>query len=114
MVGFFVQVIFFLALFLASLGTAYADVMADFYSAYNRHDYDSAARILRAAAEANDPKAQDALGVMYFFALPGVKPDVAEGMRLLRAAAENNVVRAQIVLADAYESGRKVPKDLSE
>lgn len=100
----------FLVFILALTARANADPSDDAAAAYRRGDYDGTVRILRTAAEGNDPKAQFALGRMLATgAWPHIKRDVAEGTRWLRAAASNDVVVAQMVLAEAYKYGRTVP-----
>src|SRR5258705_4768245 len=111
----FVYLVLVLALAIAVATTANATAVEDAMAAYNRGDSDGALRILRVAAEANDPKAQFSLGTTLFYGLwPPINKDVAEGAKWLRAAANNNIVAAQLALAQGHYHGYGVAKDLDE
>ena len=73
-------------------------------------DWAAWADACRTAAEQEDPKAQNNLGVMYNKGL-GVPQDNAEAMRWYRRAAEQGDAGAQNNLGNMYNKGLGVPAD---
>ena len=65
---------------------------------------------IMARAIAEDPKAQNELGVRYF-AGNGVPKNEAEALKWFRRAADKGHAKAQFNLAKMYENGLGVPQD---
>lgn len=87
--------------------------LADFddgLAAYNRRDFARAMEEWRPLAEAGDPRAQTALGTMYFNGQSVAKDD-AEAANWLSKAANQGQVSAQYTLALMYDHGYGVEQD---
>ena len=87
-----------------------ADTIDDAYDAYQRGDFDTAAKTYRKLAERGDVVAQYNLGVMYDRG-QGVPQDYAEAMRWYRLAADQGYADAQLNLGIMYEYGRGLPQN---
>ena len=74
-------------------------------------DYKEAAKWFSLAAQQNNPKAQYALGFLYYTG-EGVTQDYAEAFRLTKLSAEQGIGDAQYLLANMYRNGRGVAVDL--
>ena len=94
----------------AMTGAATAGPIEDGSAAYQRHDYETALRLLRTPAEQGSAEAQLLLGFMYHDG-EGVPQDYAEAARWLRKAAEQGNIAAQGALGGMYLDGLGVPKD---
>lgn len=82
-------------------------------SAFNRHDYVSASRILIPLAERGDAAAQSYLGFM-FETGRGVPQNYTEAAMWYRRAAEQGDSLAQYSLGLLYDKGFGVPRDIVE
>ncbi len=98
-------------LLLAALaGTAVAGPYEDAISAYERGDYNEAARLYRRAAEQGHAVGQLKLGSMYGNG-EGVPQDDAEAAKWYRLAAEQGHAVGQLSLGNMYRRGQGVPQD---
>lgn len=82
-------------------------------SAYQREDYETAARLLKPQAERGDAEAQYRLGMMARFGW-GIDKDNEAAARWFRKAAEQGHAQAQAELGNLYRLGRGVPEDPKE
>ena len=82
-------------------------------SAYEREDYETAARLLKPQAERGDAEAQYRLGMMARFGW-GIDKDNEAAAVWFRKAAEQNHAQAQAELGTLYRLGRGVPEDTKE
>ena len=96
-------------LFVMFTAPALAD-MKDAWAAYDRGDYDSAAKLFRVEAEKGDSEAQYMLGFMYAEALLGPR-DPADAAPWYQKAAEQGHPDAQDALGYLYDFGLGVPRD---
>ena len=96
-------------LLVMSAAPALAD-MKDAWAAYDRGDYDSAAKLFRVEAEKGDSEAQYMLGFMYAEALLGPR-DPADAAPWYQKAAEQGHPDAQDALGYFYDFGLGVPRD---
>src|SRR6516164_9750322 len=87
-----------------------AGPIEDGSAAYQRHDYETALRLLRGPAEQGSAEAQLLLGFMYHDG-EGEPQNYAEAARWLRKAAEQGNIAAQGALGGMYLDGLGVPKD---
>jgi TPR repeat protein len=94
----------------AMTGAVAAEPIEDGSAAYQRHDYETALRLLRTPAEQGNAEAQLLLGFMYEDG-KGVPQDYAEAARWFRKAAEQGNIAAQGTLGSMYLDGLGVPKD---
>ena len=94
----------------AMTGAATAGPIEDGSAAYQRHDYETALRLLRTPAGQGSAEAQLLLGFMYHDG-EGVPQDYAEAARWLRKAAEQGNIAAQGALGGLYLDGLGMPKD---
>ena len=103
-----------LALFLifSQLGTASAG-WDEAWAAYQRGDYETAAREYRLLAEQGDANAQSIFGGMYYSGR-GVPKDHGEAVKWWRKAAEQGHAQAQYNLGRMYHKGQGVPQDYTE
>jgi TPR repeat protein len=99
-----------LVLLLLAAAPVLAGPREDAEAAYNRGDYMTAVRLLRAPAEAGNPAAQHDLGFMYDKGL-GVQQDYAKAAVWYRRAAEKGEPLAQNNLGILYAVGKGVPQD---
>jgi len=90
-----------------------ADTLDDADNAYERGNFDTAAKIFKELAEQGDPDAQTNLGFMYEEG-QGVLQDYAEAVKWYRLAAEQDDVVAQYNLGFMYEMGKGVLQDYAE
>jgi len=81
--------------------------------AYERGDYDTAMKELRALADQGHAAAQHALGVMYNEG-QGVPKDFQEAARWYRLAADQGHAKAQTVLGRKYAEGQGVAQNDQE
>ncbi len=79
-------------------------------AAYKRGDYETALREFKPLAEQGHPRAQWALGFMYYNG-EGVPQNHAEAAKWLRRAAEQGFSRPQVNLGFMYWKGEGVPQD---
>jgi TPR repeat protein len=96
-------------LLVMSAAPALAD-MKDAWAAYDRGDYESAAKLFRVEAEKGDSEAQYMLGFMYAEALLGPR-DPADAAPWYKKAAEQGHPDAQDALGYFYDFGLGVPRD---
>src|SRR6516164_2556683 len=87
-----------------------AGPIEDGSAAYQRHDYETALRLLRGPAEQGSAEAQLLLGFMYHDG-EGEPQNYAEAARWLRKAAEQGNIAAEGALGGMYLDGLGVPKD---
>ena len=100
-----------LALSLAlSASQVSADAFDDAYNAYQRGDFDTAAKTYRKLAERGDVVAQYNLGVMHENG-QGIPQDYAEAVRWYTRAAEQGNAGAQFNLGILYEYGAGLPQN---
>lgn len=103
------RALFALLLLFALATPALAD-MKDAWDAYDRGDYESAAKLFRAEAEKGDSEAQYMLGVMYADAMLGPR-DPADAAPWFQKAADQGHPDAQAQLGYFYDFGLGVPRD---
>ncbi len=101
------------ALLFSTVGFAEAQTFRQAASAFNRHDYVSASRILIPLAERGDAAAQSYLGFM-FETGRGVPQNYTEAAMWYRRAAEQGDSLAQYSLGLLYDKGFGVPRDIIE
>lgn len=82
-------------------------------SAFNSKDYSKAQALLKPLAEGGNPRAQNALGMIYDRGM-GVPRNLKEALRWYRKAAEQGYVLAQSYLGSMYATGEGVSKDSVE
>ena len=87
-----------------------ADALDDAYNAYQRGDFDTAAKTYRKLAERGDVVAQYNLGTMYENG-QGIPQDYAEAVRWYTRAAEQGNAGAQFNLGILYEYGAGLPQN---
>ena len=87
-----------------------AGPVEDGSAAYERGDYATALRLLRAPAEAGNADAQLLLGIMYQDG-EGVPKDAALAAQWIRKAAEQDNATAEFALGVMYHQAMGVPKD---
>ena len=87
-----------------------ADTLDDADNAYERGNFDTAAKIFKELAEQGDPDAQTNLGFMYEDG-QGVLQDYAEAVKWYRLAADQGDASAQTNLGFMYEDGQGVLQD---
>ena len=87
-----------------------ADTIDDAYDAYQRGDFDTAAKTYRKLAERGDVVAQYNLGVMHENG-QGIPQDYAEAVRWYTRAAEQGNAGAQFNLGILYEYGAGLPQN---
>ena len=87
-----------------------ADTIDDAYNAYQRGDFDTAAKTYRKLAERGDVVAQYNLGVMHENG-QGIPQDYAEAVRWYTRAAEQGNAGAQFNLGILYEYGAGLPQN---
>lgn len=85
----------------------------DGMSAFERGQFEAAAREFEAPAKAGDPRAQYLLGIMYLNEYVPA-PDPGAAVALIRAAAEQGHRDAQTELARMYRTGDGVESDAVE
>lgn len=82
-------------------------------AAFEREDYQLAARLYQPRADQNEAEAQYRLGLMLRFGW-GMDKDATAAAAMLRRAAEQNHAAAQAELGTLYRLGRGVPEDARE
>jgi hypothetical protein len=87
-----------------------AGPVEDGNAAFERGDYETALRLLRAPAEQGNADAQLLLGVMYQDG-DGVPKDAAQAAQWIRKAAEQDNATAEFALGVMYLQAMGVPKD---
>ena len=97
------------ALLVSLAGPAWAGV-DEGLAAYNRGDYETALREFKPLAEQGHPRAQWALGFMYYNG-EGVPQNHAEAAKWLRRVAEQGFSPPQVKLGFMYWWGEGVPQD---
>lgn len=95
---------------LALCGQALAGPLEDGVEALDRHDYETALRLLKPLAESGNPEAQINLGNMYFDG-NGVPLDYAQSVKWYLLAADRGNTDAQIALGFLYKYGEAVRFD---
>lgn len=99
------------ALVLAAFASlAFAGPVEDGNAAFERGDYETALRLLRAPADEGNADAQLLLGMMYHDG-EGVPKDYAQAAQWIRKAAEQDNATAEFALGALYHEGDGVPKD---
>jgi TPR repeat protein len=97
----------------SAMATPAAATVADGLSAFERGQFEAAAKEFEAPAQAGDPQAQYLLGIMYLNEyVPPPAPDAA--VKLIRSAADQGYRDAQTELARMYRSGDGVQADPAE
>ena len=81
--------------------------------AFDRGDYESAAKVFRSLAEQNDPSGQYALAIMYDMG-EGVPQNSEEALKYYRLAAEQGHADAQNNLGVMYDQGEGVSVNYKE
>lgn len=100
-----------IAALLALFAIAPLQVRADdARAAYEREDYETAAKLYRTRAEAGDAEAQYRMGMMLRFGW-GVDKDIDGAVKQLRGAADRQHPQAQAELGTLYRLGRGVKED---
>lgn len=89
---------------------ATAGQLRDGLTAFKRHDYATAARLLQSPAEQGDPSAQATLCFM-FTSGRGVPQNYREAANWCRRAAEQGGADGQYMLGLMYNKGQGVPED---
>jgi TPR repeat protein len=95
---------------LAAVSPASAAPLQSGISAYNRDDYNTAARIFQPLAALGDARAQTYLGFMYANGR-GVPQDYVTAAMWYSHAAEQGEPNAQFMLGLLYDKGHGVPRD---
>ena len=80
---------------------------------YDNQNYDKAIDYYKEAAEQGNAKAQNSLGLMYYYGV-GVEKNYTEGVKWFRKAAEQGDAYAQYNLGDMYIEGEGVEKNYTE
>ena len=96
--------------FAALASPGFAGPVEDGNAAFERDDYATALRLLRAPAEQGNADAQLLLGIMYHDG-NGVPQDYAQAARWMQKAAEQDNATAEFALGVMYHNGDGVPKD---
>lgn len=99
-----------LVLALGSTGVARADAVGGGTAAFNRGDYNSAARLLLPQAEHGNARAQGMVGFMYATG-QGLPQAYDAAGYWYRLAAEQGDTTSQYLLGLAYDKGQGVPQD---
>jgi TPR repeat protein len=99
-----------IALGLAAPNLAHADTLGAGTSAFNRSDYNSAARLLLPLAERGNARAQGMVGFMYATG-QGLPQAYDAAGYWYTLAAEQGDTTAQYLLGLAYDKGQGVPQD---
>lgn len=92
---------------------AFASQLDDGLAAYDKHNYETALKLLRPLAEQGVAMAQHRLGFMYSFG-QGVPKDYAEALKWYRKAADQGLAKSQYNLGYLYAKGEGAPRDLVE
>src|SRR5215510_1669495 len=95
---------------LASTGLARADALGTGTAAFNRGDYNTAARLLLPQAERGSARAQGMVGFMYATG-QGLPQAYDAASYWYRLAAEQGDTTSQYLLGLAYDKGQGVPQD---
>ena len=95
---------------LASTSTVHADALGSGTSAFNRGDYNKAARLLLPQAERGNARAQGMVGFMYATG-QGLPQAYDAASYWYRLAAEQGDSTSQYLLGLAYDKGQGVPQD---
>ncbi len=99
-----------IVLALVSSGIARADTLGAGSSAFNRGDYNTAARLLLPLAERGNARAQGMVGFMYATG-QGLPQAYDAAGYWYRLAAEQGDTTSQYLLGLAYDKGQGVPQD---
>lgn len=99
-----------LALALVSASPARADALGGGTAAFNRGDYNAAARLLLPQAERGNARAQGMVGFMYATG-QGLPQAYDAATYWYRLAAEQGDTTSQYLLGLAYDKGQGVPQD---
>ncbi|MCP3368298.1 tetratricopeptide repeat protein [Bradyrhizobium cajani] len=99
-----------IVLSLASTSVAYADALGAGTSAFNRGDYNTAARLLLPLADRGNARAQGMVGFMYATG-QGLPQAYDAASYWYRLAAEQGDTTSQYLLGLAYDKGQGVPQD---
>ena len=81
--------------------------------AFDRSDYETAAKVFRSLAEQNDPRGQYALAIMYDMG-EGVPQNSEKALKYYRLAAEQGYADAQNNLGVMYDQGEGVSVNYNE
>lgn len=95
---------------LASTSIAHADSLGAGIGAFNRGDYNTAARLLLPQAERGNARAQGMVGFMYATG-QGLPQAYDAAGYWYRLAAEQGDTTSQYLLGLAYDKGQGVPQD---
>lgn len=95
---------------LASTGAVRADALGAGSGAFNRGDYNAAARLLLPLAERGNARAQGMIGFMYATG-QGLPQAYDAAGYWYRLAAEQGDTTSQYLLGLAYDKGQGVPQD---
>lgn len=95
---------------LCGTGMARADALGAGTNAFNRGDYNTAARLLLPQAERGSARAQGMVGFMYATG-QGLPQAYDVATYWYRLAAEKGDVTSQYLLGLAYDKGQGVPQD---
>jgi len=99
-----------IVLALASTSVVRADARGGGTAAFNRGDYNTAARLLLPQAERGDARAQGMIGFMYATG-QGLPQAYDAASYWYRLAAEQGDPTSQYLLGLAYDKGQGVPQD---
>lgn len=92
---------------------ALAGQLEDGMAAYDKHNYETALKLLRPLAEQGVAMAQHRLGFMYSFG-QGVPKDYVEALKWYRKAAGQGLAKSQYNLGYLYAKGEGTPRDVVE
>ena len=90
-----------------------ADQLDDGINAYNQGDYTTALRLLAPLAEQGQPRAQNALGLMFNHG-NGVSKNITEALKWYRKSADQGYAKAETNLGYLYENGQGVTQNYVE
>jgi TPR repeat protein len=99
-----------IVLALASTGVVRADALGGGTAAFNRGDYNMAARLLMPQAERGNARAQGMVGFMYATG-QGLPQAYDAASYWYRLSAEQGDPTSQYLLGLAYDKGQGVPQD---
>src|SRR5437899_8633412 len=102
-----------LAILLFIPTSVFSGDLEDGRAAISSKDYGKARALLTPLAEAGNPVAQNAVGVLYMEGW-GVKQDYSAALEWYRKAANNGDARGQYNLGRMYDNGWGVQKDNRE
>lgn len=98
------------ALMLLATTSSFAGPVEDGQAAWDREDYESAARFYAQAAREGDPRGEGILGLMYAYGM-GVAQDVTQGIQWMKRSADHGNGAAANTLGEMYADGKLVSQD---